>query len=298
MRVLATLILLAATPASAAPFAADAPKACDACEGWNAPQAPYRIFGNTYYVGTEGLSAILVAGEDGLALIDAGLPQSAPSIDASIRALGFDTARLRLILNSHAHYDHAGGIAALQRASGAVVAASGPSAAALRAGQLAPDDPQYDLPDTGFPPVREVRTLRDGETVAVGAVRLTAHFTPGHTPGGTSWSWQSCEGERCLDIVYADSLTAVSAPSFRFTAAREAPSLAVRFGQSIDSVRDLRCDILLTPHPEFAQLHAKRLRRDAGDRDAFVSRAGCQAYAAAARAGLEKRLARERAPRP
>lgn len=122
------LLLIASTAALAAPegkhFRADAPMTCAACDEWNAPHEPFRVFGNTYYVGVAGLSAVLIASEDGLILLDAGLPQSAPLIDASIRKLGLRTEDIRLIVNSHAHFDHAGGIAALQRASGARVAAS------------------------------------------------------------------------------------------------------------------------------------------------------------------------------
>src|SRR5262245_43364058 len=119
--------LLSLSTASAAPTLAqlvpDSPIECPQCITWNVPLQPFRVFGNTYYVGTAELSAILITGDDGLVLLDAALPQSAPLIDANIRALGFDTANVRLILNSHTHFDHAGGIAALQRATRATVAA-------------------------------------------------------------------------------------------------------------------------------------------------------------------------------
>ena len=102
----------------------DPPKECDDCAEWNRPLAPFKVFGNTYYVGTDGLSALLVTDDQGLILLDAALPQSAPIIDQNIRTLGFRTENIRIIVNSHAHYDHAGGIAALQRFSKATVAAS------------------------------------------------------------------------------------------------------------------------------------------------------------------------------
>ena len=110
---------------------------------WNAAHEPFRVFGNTYYVGVAGLSSVLVASDQGLILLDGGLPQSAPLIDASIRKLGFRTEDVRLILNSHTHYDHAGGIAALQRVSGAIVAASASGARAIESGGPPADDPQY-----------------------------------------------------------------------------------------------------------------------------------------------------------
>ena len=271
----------------------DAAKACDQCAAWNVAQKPFRIFGNTYYVGTAELSAILIVGDDGLVLLDAALPQSAPLIDANIRALGFETANVRLIVNSHTHFDHAGGIAALQRATGATVAASPRAAEALRAGKPTPDDPQFAIADNGFPGVQGVRVIRDGETLAVGSVQITAHFTPGHTPGGTSWTWRSCEGSRCVDVVYADSLNPVSADDFRFTAST--PPIVGGYERSIRTVEELPCDILLSPHPGFFGMQEKLSRQAAGETDVFVNPNACRTYAGAARTRLEQRIAQERA---
>jgi metallo-beta-lactamase class B len=183
-------LLLATAHADVVP---DPPIECPNCVAWNQPQAPFKVFGNTYYVGTAELAAILIRTSEGLILLDAALPQSAPSIDASIAALGFKTAEIRLIVSSHAHYDHVGGVAALQRASGATVAASPSSAEALRAGRPTRDDPQAAIPGNGFPPVANVRAIADGETLTVGDAAITARFTPGHTPGSTTWTWRSCE---------------------------------------------------------------------------------------------------------
>lgn len=273
----------------------DPPIDCGACEGWNRAQEPFRLFGNTYYVGVRGLSALLIASSDGLILLDGGLPQSAAPIDASIRKLGFRTEDIRLIVNSHAHFDHAGGIAALQRASGATVAASPSGADALRRGMPAEDDPQHDFGD-GFPAVPDVRVVEDGETLDVGDQAITVHFTPGHTPGGTSWTWRSCEGERCLDMVYADSLTAVSAPGFRFTGDDTRPSIVTSFRESIATVASLPCDILVSTHPEFSNLFEKLERRESGgDPEALVDRGACRDYAAGATKTLDRRIEEERA---
>src|SRR5215207_10996155 len=138
----------------------DAPIACDACAEWNMPRAPFRVFGNTHYVGVAGLSAVLVTSTAGHILLDGGLPQSAALIDRNIRALGFRTEDIRLIVTSHAHFDHVGGVAALQRVSAATVAASASSAAALEAGMPSADDPQYAFND-GFPAVKAVKVLKD-----------------------------------------------------------------------------------------------------------------------------------------
>lgn len=292
---LSLLALLGVVARADAQIVADAPIDCSACEAWNAPHEPFRVFGNTYYVGTAELAAILITGDDGSVLLDGALPQSAPLIDRNIAALGFSTADVRLIVNSHTHFDHAGGIAALQRASGAGVAASPSAAEALRAGAPNANDPQFLIANNGFPPVRNVRVVRDGETLRVGNAEITAHFTPGHTPGGTTWSWRACEGARCLDLVYADSLNAVSAEEFRFSGGAGNPSIVDLFERGIRTVEALPCDILLTPHPGFFGMQDKLARRSAGDADAFVDANACRAYAGAARTRLEQRIATERA---
>ncbi|MGZ8379713.1 MAG: subclass B3 metallo-beta-lactamase, partial [Gemmatirosa sp.] len=211
---------------------------CESCAAWNAPRHPFRIHGNSWYVGTDGLSAVLVTSPQGHVLLDGGLPESAPLIAANVRALGFRMEDVRLILNSHAHYDHAGGIAALQRASGAAVAAHPWSAAVMRHGTTRPEDPQYEI-DIPYPAVPTVRVLADGEAVRVGPLALTAHFTGGHTPGGTSWSWRSCEGARCLDLVYADSQTPVSADGFLFTRSTRYPSVLEDFARGFATLEGL-----------------------------------------------------------
>jgi metallo-beta-lactamase class B len=163
--VLATL--LAAAPLVLGAQGADGVRAvpptpdCPSCAEWNAPQRPFRIHGDSWYVGTHGLSAILVTSPQGHVLLDGGLPESAPLVAANVRALGFRMEDVRLIVNSHAHFDHAGGIAMLQRASGAAVAAHRWSAAVMRRGATLPEDPQSGI-DTPYPAVPTVRELDGG----------------------------------------------------------------------------------------------------------------------------------------
>ena len=265
---------------------------CSSCAEWNAPQAPFRVYGNTYFVGTHGLSALLLTSSEGHVLIDGGLPESAPLIIEHIRTLGFRIEDVKLIVNSHAHYDHAGGIAALQRASGATVAASPASARVLERGRSGTDDPQYGV-ILGFSPVAVVRTISDGDTLRVGALALVAHFTPGHTPGGTSWSWVSCEGTRCLDIVYADSQTPVSADGFFYTRSQSYPSALADFARGFALLERLKCDILVTPHPGASGLWERVSARDAGKPDALVDGEACRRFTAAAREQLARRVASE-----
>jgi metallo-beta-lactamase class B len=273
------------------PFKSDPPKMCPSCTAWNTPRDPFRVFGNTYYVGTEGLSSVLITSQNGHILLDGALPESAERIDANIRTLHFDLKDVKLIVNSHAHYDHAGGIHALQAASGARVAASASGAAALKRGENTTDDPQYGFghDSNQFPRVRTVRVVDDGDVLRVGAIAITAHLTPGHTPGSTTWTWRSCEVSRCLDIVYADSLNAVSAPSFKYSADA---ARVVAFRRSIAIVGGLPCDIMLSVHPEFSHLFEKVARAKA-DPDAFIDTQACREYAASMTTVLDRRLAQE-----
>jgi metallo-beta-lactamase class B len=271
---------------------------CPDCAAWNAPLAPFRVFGNTYFVGTAGLTSLLITTTDGLILVDAGLPQSAPVIDANIRRLGFRTADVKLILTSHAHFDHVGGIQALQRLSGATVAGSASTARALALGRPTDDDPQFAGPSRSgdFPAASGVRVVAHLETLRVGDVTVTVHDTPGHTPGSTSWTWRSCEGTRCLNLAYADSLTAISLGTFRFTGGAGSESKADVFRRSITRVAELPCDILVTPHPAASGLSARLAARTGGSNpDAFIDPGACRAYAGRAMRGLDERVARERA---
>ena len=266
---------------------------CPSCAEWNAPQRPFRIHGNAWYVGTRGLSAVLVTSPAGHVLIDGGLPESAPIILESIRAAGFRPEDVRLILNSHAHYDHAGGIAALQDASGARVAAHPWSAAAMRRGTPPPEDPQREVA-LAYPAVSAVDEIADRDTLRVGAIALTAHFTGGHTPGGTTWSWTSCEGDRCLRLVYADSQTPVSADGFLFTRNARYPSAIADFERGFATLERMRCDILVTPHPGASRLLERVAAREAGDATALIDSGACRSYAATGRRNLARRIERER----
>ena len=256
---------------------------------WNAPQAPFRVFGNTYYVGPRGVSSILITSGSGHVLIDGALPESVPGIVASIQRLGFRIEDVDLILNSHVHYDHAGGIGELLRLSGARAAASAASARVLEQGRSGPDDPQYGvLPDIAR--VGQVQVVSDGQAVRVGPLELTAHATGGHTPGGTSWTWTSCQGARCLDMVYADSLTAISADGFAFTRSRESPTALADFEKGFAFLSAAPCDILLTPHPGTSDLLERLAKRENGETDALIDTAACRRYAERGREGLRRRI--------
>ena len=256
---------------------------CPSCAEWNAPQEPFLIHGNSYYVGTRGLAAILITTPEGHVLIDGGLPNTAPLIQQNISTLGFDIADVRLILNSHAHFDHSGGIAALQFASGARVLASPVSAADIRRGNSTEGDPQFGQL-LSFPPVAAVEEFADGDTIRLGPLELVARITPVHTPGGTTWSWVSCDANGCVDVVYADSQSVLSAEGFRFS---DSPLLS-DFERGFAVLEAIRCNILVTPHPGASSFWQ---RHESGE--GFVDPAACARYGQLARERLADRLAAE-----
>ncbi len=289
-------LFLVSLLAAASAFAQDTAPVppCTSCAEWNRPQAPFRIFGNTYYVGPHGLSSLLITSPEGHVLIDGAIPESVLQIAEHIRALGFRVEDVKLILNSHVHFDHAGGIAELQRLSGARIAASPWTADVLTKSGVSKDDPQFGI-IRPTPLAKDVRVLHDGETVHVDNLALTAHFTPGHTPGGTSWTWESCEASRCATLVYADSVAAVSADGFRFTDSPAYPHAVDDFRKSFAFLRQTKCDILLTPHPEVSGLwDLLKRREEGGARDALFAPAACKDLADRSEEQLQKRLASEK----
>jgi len=271
---------LSVAPLATKPHADEKPKTCSRCDDWNAHVDPYPLAENTWYVGTKGLSSVLIVDEDGLVLIDGGLPQSAARILDNVRKAGFDPSRIRWILDSHAHFDHAGGIAALARITGAQVAAGRNGVIALTHGSYHPDDPQKGFGASAhYPPVRRVHGVDDGDVITVGRTTITAVASPGHAPGGMSWRWRSCHDGACRDVVYLDSLNPVSTDDYRFT---DHPDVVNALRVTEDRLAALPCDVAMAAHPD--QLPATT----------DASTTPCAAYAEEGRENLRKRLEKER----
>jgi predicted alpha/beta superfamily hydrolase/glyoxylase-like metal-dependent hydrolase (beta-lactamase superfamily II) len=264
---------------------------------WFAPQEPFALYGNTYYVGTGGISAVLITGPAGHILIDGGPTGGSAQIAEHVRKLGFRVEDIRYILNGHEHFDHAGGIAALQKMSGATVLGSPPSAEVLRSGQPDKRDAQYPSLQA-MTPIAKTRAVRDGEVVKLGSLAVTAHFTPGHTPGATSWTWQSREGGRTLNMVYGDSLNALAADGRSFSKNPLYPHARADVERSIATVEALDCDVLVSAHPEQSDLWDKKANQAKLGNAAFIDRDGCRKYAAKARATLAKVLVAEGSTAP
>jgi metallo-beta-lactamase class B len=255
---------------------------------WTAPQKPFRIYGNTWIVGPRGLGVFLITAPTGHVLIDNGVPGDAQLIEANIRHLGFNLHDIKWILNSHAHSDHAGSMAQLAHDTGAQVIAGAADAPLLERG--GDDDPQYDdrFP---FPPVHVARTVADGESLQLGDLVLTAHATPGHTKGNTTWTWMSCEGKQCLHMVDVGSL---SAPSFKLMGNPKYPNIVRDFDYSFAVVGALIGDIPLAPHPGMVDFWERVAKRKQGNTNALIDPMGCRNYANGARKNFEAQLSKER----
>lgn len=271
-----------------APIETSGPLFGSKCKDWDdydKPAPPVRIFGNTYLVGTCGISSILITDPAGDILIDGGTEEDADLIADNVRELGFKVTDIKYLLSSHEHYDHAGGLAKLQKMSGAQLIASPAAAAVLNNGKPAQDDPQSSSLKS-FPPARVDRFVQDGEQIRLGNNVLIAVATPGHTAGALTWHWGSCQAGVCRQIVYADSLTPVSSGNYRFS---DHPAYLAAYRASIAKVGALDCDILLTPHPSASDMVNRLLRADVENPDA------CKNYAAALTKQLDDRLAKEAA---
>jgi metallo-beta-lactamase class B len=233
---------------------------------WNEPQTPFHIIGNIYYVGTRALSAFLITTPDGHILMDGGLKQSPPIIMENIAVLGFDTRDVRYLLNSHAHFDHAGGLAALKRASGAQMIASAKDKAMLESGENRFDGDAV----VRFPAVRVDRVIGDKEIFEWGGATLTAHITPGHTAGCTSWSMQVQLPEEPAQTVLFHCSASVGGQSL---VPETYPGQVADFQNTFKRFRQMNADILLVNHPFFFNMHEKLARREAGETNVFTDRA-------------------------
>nr|AMP55661.1 subclassB3 [uncultured bacterium] len=283
----ASVFVLVAFPFAQPADTADAiPATCATDAGWSDPAQPRRIHGNTWYVGTCGITALLVTGPDGHILIDGTTAEAGIQVINNIRALGFKPEDVRYLLFSHEHHDHIGGLAEVQRATGAPVLARAPAVETLRRGKSDRGDPQF-LSLDAFAPVAAVNPIGDRERVNVGSLQLRAVPTPGHTRGSTSWTWRSCEGDACVQMVYADSLTAVSDAEYRYSDDREHLQA---FRDSMRRVAGLPCDVLLTPHPVAGGMWS---RIGPGASEPLINSKACREYAETASQRLEQRLKEE-----
>lgn len=218
---------------------------------WNAPTEPFHVIDNVWYVGTEGLSAFLFTTPDGHILLDGALPQGAPLIEANIVKLGFKLSDVKILLNSHAHFDHSGGLAQLKRDTGAPLYAMAGDVSALEGGFYLGSE---DVHAMDAPPVKVDRALKDGDKVTLGGFTLTAHLTPGHSRGCTSWGASVHDGGKAYEaLVFCSATVAAN----RITPPEQYDGIVADYRATFAKTKTMKIDIPLAPHPEFFQLIEK-----------------------------------------
>ena len=257
---------------------------------WTTPIAPFRIAPHVYYVGTQGLAAYLITGSAGAALIDGTLARNAPLIERNIERVGAPLRSVTWLLADHAHNDHVGALAQIKRDTGARFAASAGDRLALERG--APrGDTDYDQSGYHWPPIAVDRVIGDGDRVSLGDIVLTAHLTPGHTPGCTSWDATVTDGGRPLRVLF---LCSIEVAGNRLVGNRAYPAIAADFAATFAKLSRTKADIVLTSHPELADVLGREARAEAGDRDAFIDPGALPRIVERARRNFDAALAAER----
>ena len=238
----------------------------------NEPVEPFRLIDNIYYVGASGVTAFLITTPAGHFLTDGGYDTTAPQILANIRRLGFKPEDVRVLLNSHAHSDHAGGLAALKKATGARLYAAPGDAPLLRSGGRG--DFRFGE-SLLFPPVEPDQLLKDGQVLELGGKAITLHLTPGHTRGCTSWSTRVQDGKVPRSVLF---ICSTSILDYRFVGQESYPGIKADFERTFTRLRARPCEVLLAPHAEFFQLQTRRVRGGTSGKNPFVDPAACRAY--------------------
>ena len=236
-------------------------QADETSRAWNLPVEPFRIVGNVYYVGAAEVSSFLITTPKGHILLDSGLAETVPLIQANLKKLGFKIEDVKILINSHAHYDHAGGLAELKELTGAKLMTSEADAALLASGGKG-DFRWGD--DLSYKPVKVDRVLRDNDKVELGEVTLTARLTPGHTKGSTTWVMKVKEAGKQLDVIFAGS---TSAPGYKLVDNPKYPGIVADYTYTFRLLKSLHCDVFLGPHGSFFSLLDKAARLKQGEKN-------------------------------
>src|SRR5277367_1567646 len=259
---------------------------------WTEPFPPFHIAGNLYYVGSKGLANYLITTPQGNILINSDLEANVPMIKASIEKLGFKFSDTKILLISHAHWDHDAGSAAIKEATGATYMVMDADVPVVESGGKA--DFQYGNADL-YRPAKVDRVLHDGDEVKLGGTVLTAHLTPGHTKGTTTWTLDEPEGSRFLHVVIVGSPNVN--PGYKLVGNKVYPQIAADYKRGFAVLEKLPCDIFLGAHGSYFDLVGKYPRWRDGDKNAFIDPAGYKAYIVDREQTFEKELQRQSAPR-
>jgi metallo-beta-lactamase class B len=259
---------------------------------WSAPTDPFRVADNLYYVGTAGISAWLVTTPKGHIVIDGAMPTSAPLIQSSIRRLGFQPKDVKILLNTHAHFDHTGGLADLKRDTGARLLANPADRKALETGIY----PGWEeVRDLDFAPVKVDGDLKDGQAVRLGDAVLTPHFTPGHSPGCTTWTFRATDRGRPLDVLLYCSTSVAANRLVSRERGPQYPGIVEDYRNSFARLKTLKADVFLAPHGEQFGLEAKRAKLKSDGVNPFVDPEELARRVTASEADFSRELARQEA---
>ena len=258
---------------------------------WSEPFPPHRIAGNLYYVGTRGLASYLITTPQGHILINSGLESSVPMIEASVKQLGFRFTDIKILLVSHAHWDHNAGSALVKEKTGAKYWVMAPDVAVTEDGGKS-DFFYANSPGSLYPPTKVDRILHDGEEVRLGDSVLTAHLTPGHTKGCTTWTMKVKEGKKTYNVVIVGSLN-VNA-GFKLVNNTQYPRIAKDYAHTFAVLKSLPCDIFLGAHGDYYGLEKKYARLVTEGARAFVDPNGYRAYVAERERLFLKELERQK----
>ena len=256
---------------------------------WNTPTEPFRMIGNVYYVGTDGLASYLITSPQGHILVDTVMPEATSQIKASIEKLGFKVADIKYLLNTHAHIDHTGGLAEMKQASGAQLVAGEADKPLLEGGYYPGAREETAL---NFPPVKVDRTVREGDTVTIADVTLTARETPGHSPGCTSWEFSVKDGDATRSaLIFCSGTVALN----RLVTNPTYPGIVTDYKKTFARAQDMKPNVLLAPHPEMYKMAEKRTKLAEGGPNPFVNPGEFNAYAATLEKAFEDALAKQTA---
>jgi metallo-beta-lactamase class B len=262
---------------------------------WNQPVEPYRIIGNVYYVGASDIASFLIATPAGHVILDAGFEETVPIIRDNVKKLGFKIEDVKILIIGHAHYDHVGGLADLKALTGAKLAVSKADAALLASGGK--KDYLFTSETFRFKPVQTDRILKDGDTVTLGGTTLTAHLTPGHTKGNTTWTMKAKEGGRTYDVVVMGSPSIN--PGTVLKGMPTYPNVGEDYAKTFRILKSLPCDVFLATHASFYDGLGKAEKLRAGAKEnPFIDPQGYRAVLERREKMYHEQLEKERARAP